>query len=129
MNEPKRVRRDAVLVIHDRQIELFGGQYGLQDAGLLDLAIARPKNFDFYENADIVRLSAAYGYGICQNHPFFDGNKRTAFVVTVAFLKINGFKFQASQVDVVLAMENLADGSLSEGSFIDWIKNHTTPLS
>jgi death on curing protein len=129
MNEPRWVRRDAVLIVHDRQIELFGGQYGLRDAGLLDSAIARPKNFYVYENADIIRLSAAYGYGICQNHPFIDGNKRTAFVVTVAFLKTNGFKFQSSQVDVVLTMENLANGILSEESFIDWLKGHSTPSS
>jgi death on curing protein len=128
MNEPKWVRRDAVLVVHDRQIELFGGQYGLRDAGLLDSAIARPKNFYFYENADIIRLSAAYGYGICQNHPFIDGNKRTAFVIAIAFLKTNGFKFQSSQVDVVLTMENLAGSILSEDAFIDWLKNYTTSL-
>lgn len=128
MNEPKWVRRDAVLVIHDRQIELFGGQYGLRDAGLLDSAIARPKNFYFYENADLIRLAAAYGYGICQNHPFIDGNKRTAFVVTIAFLKINGFHFQASQVEVVVTMESLADGILSEPSLIDWLKNHSTAV-
>ncbi|MGB8701553.1 MAG: type II toxin-antitoxin system death-on-curing family toxin [Thermosynechococcaceae cyanobacterium] len=129
MDEPKWVRRDAVLVVHDRQIELFGGQYGLRDAGLLDSALARPKNFFFYENADMARLSAAYGYGICQNHPFIDGNKRTAFVVSVAFLKINGLNFQASQVEVVHTMENLADGILSEEAFTDWIKNHSSPLS
>lgn len=129
MDEPKWVRRDAVLVVHDRQIELFGGQYGLRDAGLLDSAITRPKNFFFYENADIVRLSAAYGYGICQNHPFIDGNKRTAFVVAIAFIKTNGFKFQASQVEVVRTMENLADGILSEEAFSDWIKKHSAPLS
>jgi death on curing protein len=95
----------------------------------LDSASARPKNFFFYENADIIRLSAAYGYSICENHPFIDGNKRTAFVVTVAFLKTNGFKFQSSQVNVVLAMENLVNGILSEESFIDWLKGHSIPLS
>ncbi len=126
MNEPKWVRCDAVSVIHDRQIELLGGQYGLRDGGLLDSAIARPKNFYVYEGADMIRLSAAYGYGICQNHAFIDGNKRTAFVVTVAFLKTNGFKFQVSQIDVVYTMENLANGILSEESFTDWIKNHTS---
>lgn len=125
MGEPKRVRRDAVLVVHDRQIELFGGQYGLRDPGVLDLAIARPKNFFFYEKADITRLAAAYGYGICQNHPFIDGNKRTAFVVSVAFLKTNGFQFQASQGDVVYTMQNLADGILSEEAFTAWIKKYS----
>ena len=129
MDEPKWVRRDAVLVVHDRQIELFGGQYGLRDAGLLDSAIARPKNFFFYENADITRLSAAYGYGICKNHPFIDGNKRTAFVIAIAFLKTNGFKFQASQVEVVHTMESLADDLLSEEAFTDWIKKRSVPLS
>ncbi len=126
MNEPKWVRRDAVLVIHDRQIELFGGQYGLRDEGLLDSAITRPKNFYFYQDADITRLSAAYGFGICQNHPFLDGNKRTAFVVLVAFLKTNGYKFHASQLDVVSVMTDLADDKISEETLTVWIKEHST---
>lgn len=122
MEEPKWVRREAVIVVHDRQIELFGGQYGLRDEGLLDSAIARPKNFYLYEGADIVRLAAAYGYGICQNHPFIDGNKRTAFVVMVAFLKLNGYRFRASQLEVVSIMESLADGKVSEEGLTDWLQ-------
>ncbi|MGB8700233.1 MAG: type II toxin-antitoxin system death-on-curing family toxin [Thermosynechococcaceae cyanobacterium] len=129
MNEPKWVRQDAVLVVHDRQIKLFGGQYGLRDAGLLNSALARPKNFFFYENADITHLAAAYGFGICQNHPFIDGNKRTAFVVAVAFLKTNGYRFQAPQAEVIHTMENLAHGILSEEDFIYWIRNYSSPLS
>jgi death on curing protein len=122
MKEPKWVRRDGVLVVHDRQIELFGGQYGLRDEGLLESAIARPKNFYAYEDADMIRLAAAYGYGICQNHPFVDGNKRTAFVVMVAFLKINDCRFHAAQVEVVGTMEKLADGKISEAEFTDWVR-------
>jgi death on curing protein len=122
MNEPKWVRRDGVLVVHDRQIELFGGQYGLRDEGLLESAIARPKNFYCYEGADIIRLAAACGYGICQNHPFVDGNKRTAFVVMVAFLKINSCRFHAAQVEVVSIMEQLADGKLSEAELTEWVR-------
>ncbi len=125
MKEPKWVRRDAVVVIHARQIELFGGQYGMRDLGLLDSAIARPQNFYAYEGADMIRLAAAYGYGICQNHPFIDGNKRTAFVVLVAFLKTNGCQFQATQADVVVVMKNLADGQMPEDAFIDWIRTHS----
>jgi death on curing protein len=128
MNEPKWVRRDGVLVVHDRQIELFGGQYGLRDEGLLESAIARPKNFYCYENADIIRLAAAYSYGICQNHPFIDGNKRTAFVVMGAFLKINNCRFQAAQVEVVGIMEQLADGRVSEAEFTDWVRDRTEIL-
>jgi death on curing protein len=122
MNEPKWVRRDGVLVVHDRQIQLFGGQYGLRDEGLLESAIARPQNFYAYEDADMIRLGAAYSYGICQNHPFVDGNKRTAFVVMVAFLKINDCRFHAAQVEVVGTMEKLADGKISEAEFTDWVR-------
>jgi death on curing protein len=128
MNEPKWVRRDGVLVVHDRQIELFGGQYGLRDAGLLDSAIARPKNFYCYEGADILRLAAAYCYGICQNHPFIDGNKRTAFVVMVAFLKTNHCRFHAEQVEVVGIMEQLADGKISEAEFTNWVRAESEML-
>ena len=122
MKEPKWVQCEAVIVVHDRQIELFGGQYGLRDEGLLESAIARPQNFYLYEGADIVRLAAAYGYGICQNHPFVDGNKRTAFVVMVAFLKLNGCKFSASQIEVVSIMEKLADGKCSEEQLTQWLR-------
>jgi death-on-curing protein len=122
MDEPKWVRRDGVLVVHDRQIELFGGQYGLRDAGLLDSAIARPKNFYHYEEADIIRLAAAYGYGICQNHPFVDGNKRTAFVVAVAFLRTNNYQFTARPPEVVSIMEQLAEGKVSEADFTNWLR-------
>lgn len=125
MNEPKWVRCDGVLVVHDRQIELFGGQYGLRDKGLLESAIARPKNFYAYEAADIICLASAYAYGICQNHPFVDGNKRTGFVVMVAFLKINHCRFYAAQVEVVGIMEQLADGKISEAKFIDWVRART----
>ncbi|HEY9824296.1 MAG TPA: type II toxin-antitoxin system death-on-curing family toxin [Stenomitos sp.] len=128
MDEPKWVRQEAVLVVHDRQIQLFGGQYGLRDAGLLNSALARPKHFFFYEDADIPRLAAAYGFGICQNHPFIDGNKRTAFVVAVAFLKTNGYRFQAPQIEVVHTMEDLANGIRSEEDFINWISNHSAPV-
>jgi death on curing protein len=124
MQEPKWVKREAVLVVHDRQIDLFGGQYGLRDLGLLDSAIARPRNYYLYEGADIVRLAAAYSYGICQNHPFMDGNKRTAFVVMVAFLKTSGCAFRASQVEVVNTMMQLADGKLSEEDLIDWVRSN-----
>jgi death on curing protein len=124
--EPKWVKRAAVIAVHDRQIELFGGQYGLRDSGLLDSAIARPKNFYLYESADILRLAAAYGYGICQNHPFVDGNKRTAFVVAIAFLKTNRYKFQADQVEVVQMMTNLADGKISEELLEGWLRKRVS---
>ncbi len=125
MNQPKWVRRDGVLVVHDRQIQLFGGQYGLRDESLLESAIAQSKNFYAYEDADMIRLAAAYGYGICQNHPFVDGNKRTAFVVMVAFLKINDCRFHAAQVEVVGTMEKLADSKISEAEFTDWVRAKT----
>jgi death on curing protein len=121
--EPKWVKQAAVIAVHDRQIELFGGQYGLRDSSLLDSAITRPKNFYLYESADIVCLAAAYCCGICQNHPFIDGNKRTAFVVAIAFLKTNGYKFQADQVEVVRMMTNLADGKISEELLEEWLRD------
>jgi death on curing protein len=73
----------------------------------------------------MIHLGTAYGYGICQNHPFIDGNKRTAFVVLVAFLKTSGYQFQAAQADVVGVMKNLADSQMSEDAFIDWIRTHS----
>jgi death-on-curing protein len=126
MNEPTWIEVDWVLVAHDRQIQLFGGTQGLRDVNLLESALARPKNLYFYTQGDVIQGAAAYGYGLCQNHPFLDGNKRTAFVVMVAFLKINGCRFQAPQPQVVEVMLKLASSQLSEEEFTAWVRQNTT---
>ena len=88
----------VVLAVYDEQLAEHGGSPGVRDRGLLESALARPKNLDAYEpEADIAALAVAYAYGIVRNHPFIDGNKRAAFLACVGFLKLNGFDLRAPQ--------------------------------
>ena len=121
------LRKDTVLAIHMLQIAEHGGTDGVRDIGLLESALARPQNIAAYEtDADIARLAAAYGFGIAKNHPFLDGNKRTALAATRTFLLLNGFTLQATQQEKALTFLALADGSLSEDELADWIRDRLT---
>ena len=114
---------EAVLAMHKAQIVQHGGDDGVRDIGLLDSALARPKNVEAYEpDADLARLAAAYGFGIAKNHPFIDGNKRTALVATLSFLEINGAELIAETKDLYLAFLSLADGTLTEDELAAWLR-------
>ncbi|MEO8650527.1 MAG: type II toxin-antitoxin system death-on-curing family toxin [Acidobacteriota bacterium] len=119
----KWLRTDAVLAIHKRQIAEHGGSEDVRDIGLLESALARPENIAAYEpDSDIARLAAAYAFGIAKNHPFIDGNKRTALVATRTFLLLNGFQLSASPQEKYLTFLALADGSLSEDELAQWLR-------
>ena len=114
---------DAVLAIHRRQIAEHGGEAGLRDLGLLESAPSRPGNIIAYaEKADTAALAAAYAFGIAKNHPFLDGNKRTALVVMRTFLILNGADIDASQQDKYQTILALADGRLTEPDLAEWIR-------
>lgn len=113
--------------IHDDQIAVHGGAYGLRDEGLLSSALARPRDRWGYERANLFSLAAAYGYGIAKNHPFVDGNKRTAFQVAYAFLRVTGYALVAPEPEVVLTMQSLAAGELSEEQFAGWLQAKSVP--
>ena len=115
---------ETLIAIHHRQIAEHGGSEGLRDEGLLSSALARPKNLLAYGEAspDLASLAAAYAYGIARNHPFVDGNKRTALVAARTFLILNGVDLNATQDDKVLAFLNLAEGAVSEEELADWIR-------
>jgi len=114
---------DAVLAIHRRQIAEHGGEAGLRDLGLLESALSRPRNIIAYaEKADTAALAAAYAFGIAKNHPFLDGNKRTALVVMRTFLILNGTDIDASQQDKYQTILALADGRLTEPDLAEWIR-------
>ena len=114
---------DAVLAIHRRQIAEHGGEAGLRDLGLLESALSRPRNIIAYaEKADTAALAAAYAFGIAKNHPFLDGNKRTALVVMRTFLILNGTDIDASQQDKYQTTLALADGRLTEPDLAEWIR-------
>jgi death on curing protein len=115
---------EVLEAIHDEQIAWHGGQDGIRDAGLLESALARPRNLMAYGNPDLPALAATLGFGIARNHPFLDGNKRTAFVAVEAFLLLNGLTLTASDADCILIIEQLAEGTVGEADFAAWIRAH-----
>ena len=129
MPEPAWIKEDVVLAIHLRQLAEHGGDSGVRDLGLLDSALCRPKNLLAYSETepDLPALAASYAFGIARNHPFVDGNKRTAYVVCRTFLKINGVDIKASQADKYLTFLKLAEGKLTEEDLAQWIRDHQQP--
>jgi death on curing protein len=114
-----------ILAIHDEQLAEHGGSAGLPDPGLLDSALARPLNRAGYGEPDIAELAAVYALGIAQNHPFVDGNKRTAFVALELFLRLNGCVFTVGDAEAVVMTLAMASGELSDDEFIAWVRLHT----
>lgn len=114
---------DVTLAYHNRQIAEHGGTEGLRDEGLLLSALARPQNLNAYgEDVDIAALAASYAFGIAKNHPFLDGNKRTALVVSVSFLNLNGYDFDADLRETYEIFYDLAQGVLSEEELAGWFR-------
>lgn len=116
----------VIHAVHDEQLGEHGGAAGLRDAGLLESALARPMHLAVYGEADAASLAAAYGYGLAKNHPFVDGNKRTAFVAVELFLALNGWTLTASDADCVMAMLRLASSEWSEAQFAQWLRDSST---
>ncbi|MBT2186576.1 type II toxin-antitoxin system death-on-curing family toxin [Sphingobium nicotianae] len=116
----------AAVAIHAEQIAEHGGGEGVRDIGLLESAMARPENLAAYEQPDIAALAAAYAWGIARNHPFTDGNKRTAAVVSETFLTLNGCRLTATDAELVVTFLALAAGDLSEPDLADWFRARIT---
>lgn len=118
-----------VVEIHRDQIERYGGRPGIRDSGLLQSAVAVPHATmgGEYLHGDLFEMAAAYLFHIVKNHPFVDGNKRTALVVMRTFLKLNGQDLTASQETKYHAVMGLAERSLSEAEFADWVRERLTP--
>jgi death on curing protein len=114
----------VLLAVHDEQLAEHGGQAGVRDMALFDSALARAQQVAAYGEPDVAALAAAYGYGISRNHPFLDGNKRTAFVAVELFLMLNGYRLAATDVDCVLTMLDVASGQITEPEFVAWIQKH-----
>ena len=119
---------EVVNAIHEEQLAEHGGADGLRDAGLLDSALAKPRNLAGYGAPDAADLAAAYAWGISRNHPFLDGNKRTAFVAAELFLELNGWQLAASDADCVLTMLRVAAGEIEETALAHWIRGALKPL-
>jgi death-on-curing protein len=115
---------EQVIAIHSRQLRRFGGAPGLRDEGMLRSALERPLNKWHYENAGLVDLAAAYGFGLAKNHAFVDGNKRIAFMVMASFLRKNDIRFAPDQAQATAMMLSLAAGEVSEQSVSRWITDN-----
>lgn len=125
MKEPKWIMDGIVQTIHSMQIAEHGGANGVRDTGLLESALNRPRNIYHYEQGNIFTLAAAYAYGIIKNHPFFDGNKRTGYVLCLMFLELNGYTITAGKEDKYITFYKVAAGDMSEKDLIDWLKNNS----
>jgi death-on-curing protein len=114
--------------VHKRQLAEHGGGQGVRDAGLLESALLRPQNIYTYSNGQtsLAQLAAAYAFGLARNHPFVDGNKRTALVLSLLFLKLNKKTLTASQEDLYAVFMALAKGDLSETVLADWFESKLT---
>jgi death on curing protein len=121
------IERSVLLAVHDEQLAEHGGAVGLRDEGLFDSALGRPMNLAAYGEPDAADLAASYGVGLAKNHPFVDGNKRTAFVAVELFLVLNGYRLMASDADCVLTMLAVAAGDIDEAAFAAWIRNNAKP--
>lgn len=129
MNQWTWIEESVVWAVHEAQLAEHGGSAGVRDPGLLASALARPLNLAAYDiEADAAALAAAYGFGIARNHPFIDGNKRTAFVCTELFLALNGYQLQAEDANCVSTMLALAAGEISEAEFAAWLRTNSTTV-
>lgn len=128
MSGPVWVPLRAITIIHDRQIARHGGAPGLRDMALLEMGCARAMNLAAYGKPSLEELAAAYAFGIAKAHAFVDGNKRTALVTALTFLRLNGFAFRPEPADGVRMMEGLASGEVTETRFAEWLAQGTTPL-
>jgi len=122
--EPRWLSRQIALAVHDRQLAEHGGPAGVRDDGALESALARPVNPWSYGTDDPCALAAAYAFGIARNHPFVDGNKRTAWVAARLFLRMNGHSLAFSEQDAIRTVLALAAGELSEDELADWLSEH-----
>lgn len=127
-SEPTWVEPEVALAIPEEQLAEHGGQAGLRDKGLLESALARPRNQYAYGETALHRLAASYAFGISRKHPFLDGNKRTSLVVAELFLALNGVELVASDADCIVTFLKLAAGELTEDDLAAWIEAHSAPL-
>jgi len=120
---PKWLTLDAVLAMHEQLVAEHGGDAGVRDRGLLESALAAPKHHHAYGERDTFALAAAFAHAITRNHPFLDGNKRTAFLAAYVFLGINGIELAAAEEDVVARVVGLSDWSVTPEAFAEWLRD------
>lgn len=122
------VSKHEALALHRSSLAAHGGALGLRDEGLLESALARPNNLAAYGSPSPHELAASYAYGIARNHPFVDGNKRCAFLVSAVFLELNGFELVASEAEAATVFLALAAGELEEAELAKWLAENSSAL-
>lgn len=126
-DDPIWLDLETLLSVHEDLLSRFGGAAGIRDRNLLESALGRARHQFAYGDTDLCTLAASYAYGIVNNHPFIDGNKRTGFVAAAMFLELNGFQFTAPQVDSAVMTLALADKSVKESSYAQWLRDNIKP--
>lgn len=125
---PRWLSKAQVLYIHGAAIQKHGGSFGMRDEGLLESALARAENYYAYGQSDLFLLAAAYAEGIARNHPFIDGNKRTAYAAAGLFLYVHGYTLIVASVPAQIALfERVAAGQISMAELAEFYRQHTTP--
>lgn len=128
MSEPLWLAIDAVRAIHQELIAEYGGSPGIRDVGLLESALARPRQLLAYGDPGLFELAAAYAFGIVRNHPFIDGNKRAGLAAADVFLQLNGFEIVVDEVQAVVVFQDLAAGEIDEAVLAKWIEANAAPV-
>ena len=126
MKTPRWLDLRALVLLHAETLAEHGGLPGLRDRAALESALARPRNiFAYKSTTDVPRLAAAYAFGIIQDHPFVDGNKRVGFVAAALFLQLNGYHLEADEAEAIGKVLSLAAGALTENEFVEWLRTHS----
>ena len=128
MAEWKWVSEAGALAAHREQLMEHGGGDGIRDLGMFESAMARPQNLAAYEQPDAAKLAASYAFGLAKNHPFVDGNKRTAAVVSEGFLGKNGYVLTASNAEIATIFQALAASELSEEELAAWFRERISAV-
>jgi death-on-curing protein len=130
MKDIKFIPKDIILFFHEQLVKIYGGSSGIRDENLLDSALEQPKATyqGEYLHDSLIKMAAAYGYHLCNNHPFIDGNKRIAFVAMDTFLQKNGLEITASEKEAYKMMIQVSSGQLSKKELTIWLENNTNSI-
>ncbi len=129
MNQPIWLLPEAVLAMHGMLLAAHGGMPGLRDPGLLESALARPRNLWHYQpESSLFALAASCAFALVHDHPFNDGNKRIALTASAVFLEVNGYALEAPEAETALLFEQLAAGEITEEALASWMEHHARLL-
>lgn len=123
----KFLNKKIILAFHQDQLEKYGGKPGVRDEKLLESALAQPQTSfgGEYAHEDLFKMAAAYGFHLCRNHPFFDGNKRTALIAMYTFLYANGYQMKTDKKSLFAIMMDLANGKVKKEELAEYVKKHS----